>query len=640
VLCVSDADVLHAAELLRRSGKGQATLISLEGAAAPAPRALPDPSARPLSDFTRPNPRIARVYETFVARIFVADSAADALRLARQHPDCAFVTREGELARGSMLVGGALDAAVETLLFGREARVRDLKTRLAALELDRADCEAREAEMAARETAIGENIKAYGVALPKLQVDLADLSSKRDHLGGFKTKLEDEIALADAELGETSAKIEEMRTQETALRESLGRMAEETAALEAAVQANQGLLETKGAEKENLLVELTRLRSAYETLADRTERARKDLERAAEALAFETETRAAQEAERSRLADRSEGLRVQIQVIEEVVARSGAARALLAQRRDGVQAERERWVRNVQDLEFRKAESEESLLRAQKAYHELQVALNGAEHEIERIRERILANYQVDLAAGAEEGGEEPELVVSPEEAEEFERLREKVAKMGPVNVLAIEEYEELQKRYTFLMQEQQDLLAAKDDIHKAILKINRQTRELFADAFMKIQSGFVEYFKLLFGGGTAELVLLDESDVLESGIEIVARPPGKKLQNITLMSGGEKALTAIALLFAVLKVRPTPFCVLDEIDAALDELNVQRFASVLQEFVRGSQFIVVTHNKRTMALADVLYGITMQQTGMSRVVSVKFAGEEEKPAEDRQVLV
>jgi len=211
----------------------------------------------------------------------------------------------------------------------------------------------------------------------------------------------------------------------------------------------------------------------------------------------------------------------------------------------------------------------------------------------------------------------------------EAEELRQKLAKMGPVNLVAMEEYEDLQKRFEFLSREKEDLLRAKDDIHKALLKINRTTREMFIETFTKIQAYFVEYFKLLFNGGTAEIVLLDEGDVLESGIEIVARPPGKKLNSITLMSGGEQALTAIALMFAVFKVKPSPFCVLDEIDAPLDDSNVQRFANALGEFVKESQFIIITHNKRTMSVADVLYGVTMQRSGVSQVVSVKFSGDE-----------
>jgi chromosome segregation protein len=208
------------------------------------------------------------------------------------------------------------------------------------------------------------------------------------------------------------------------------------------------------------------------------------------------------------------------------------------------------------------------------------------------------------------------------------------------VNLVAIEEYDELKKRYDFLNQQHNDLLSAKKSLHEAILKINRTTRKMFLETFQKVREEFRNYFRLLFNGGDAQVFLIDEQDPLESGIEIICRPPGKKLQNVLLLSGGEKSMSAIALIFAIFKVKPSPFCVLDEIDAALDEANVDRFARMLQEFTKDSQFIVITHNKKTIVNADVMYGITMEESGVSKIVSVKFAQDKATKTQESGVAV
>jgi len=168
------------------------------------------------------------------------------------------------------------------------------------------------------------------------------------------------------------------------------------------------------------------------------------------------------------------------------------------------------------------------------------------------------------------------------------------------------------------------------------ILKINRTTKELFADTFAKIRENFQVMFSELFGGGRANLLLIDENDPLESGIEIIAKPPGKQLQSVSLLSGGERTMTAVALLFAIYMVKPSPFCVLDEMDAPLDESNINRFIRILDRFVDQSQFVVITHNKRTIGRADMLYGVTMEEHGVSKIVSVKFTTREESEATPR----
>jgi chromosome segregation protein len=225
-----------------------------------------------------------------------------------------------------------------------------------------------------------------------------------------------------------------------------------------------------------------------------------------------------------------------------------------------------------------------------------------------------------------------------PAVANQIAALQQRLDEMGPVNLVAIEEYEETEQRYQFLSKQHDDLVKAKDQLVEVINRINTQTRTMFSDTFAQIRDNFRTLFVEVFNGGKADLMLVDTGDVLDSGIDIVARPPGKQLQSISLLSGGEQTMTAVALLFAIYQVRPSPFCVLDELDAPLDESNINRFIRVLQRFLAHSQFVIITHNKRTIGMADVLYGITMQEQGISKILSVKFHKADE-PVADRQPL-
>ena len=204
-------------------------------------------------------------------------------------------------------------------------------------------------------------------------------------------------------------------------------------------------------------------------------------------------------------------------------------------------------------------------------------------------------------------------------------KLKSEIKSLGPVNLGSIEEYERVSERYEFLIKQKEDLIKAEDMLLEIIKEMDEVMKEKFSETFKIIQEEFKNTFRELFGGGNAELKLTDPDNLLETGIDIVALPPGKKLQHISLLSGGEKTLTAISLLFAILKTRPVPFCLLDEVEAALDEVNVDNFGKFLSTFRNKTQFIVITHKKKTMEYADVLYGITMQESGVSKLVSVKL---------------
>jgi len=212
---------------------------------------------------------------------------------------------------------------------------------------------------------------------------------------------------------------------------------------------------------------------------------------------------------------------------------------------------------------------------------------------------------------------------VTPEEA--IEELKRKIERLGPVNMMAIEQYDELDARHGFLTGQRKDLIQSIADTGDAIRKIDQTTRQRFREAFDAINVNFQEMFGTLFGGGRAGLTLIDEEDILESGIEIIAQPPGKRLQNVQLLSGGEKALTAISLMFGIFKYKPSPFCLLDEIDAPLDDANTGRFLDMLRELQAQTQFILITHNRKTMEIADRLYGVTMEEPGVSKLISVRL---------------
>jgi chromosome segregation protein len=308
--------------------------------------------------------------------------------------------------------------------------------------------------------------------------------------------------------------------------------------------------------------------------------------------------------------------------------------------------QRNGFVEHVNRLESGLRGERDHLDSLQQKRAAIDVLLAQKEMKVENLREKIEQKYHVRLESIESEcititmadEGETRIETLSPEEMEEqgiatdwegvageVEGLQDRIDQMGPVNLVAIEEYEETEQRYSFLTEQHDDLVKAKEDLMEVIDRINKQTHEMFKTTFEQVRENFRSIFSEIFGGGQADLVLVDEQNMLESGVDIVARPPGKKLQSISLLSGGEQTMTAVALLFSIYQVKPSPFAVLDELDAPLDESNINRFLIVVQRFLDRSQFIIITHNKRTIGVSDVLYGVTMQEHGVSKVVSVKF---------------
>jgi chromosome segregation protein len=243
--------------------------------------------------------------------------------------------------------------------------------------------------------------------------------------------------------------------------------------------------------------------------------------------------------------------------------------------------------------------------------------------QLQHLAANLREKYDVELDALT---CEFPGVVPLPVElTAEIDELRGRLERMGEVNLAAIGEYEELTARFHFMNQQKEDLEKSISDLQQTIVKLNRICRLRFKESFESINEKFEAIFPRLFRGGKAKLVLTDENDVLETGVDIIVQPPGKKLQSITLLSGGEKALTAVSLLFAIFLTKPSPFCFLDEVDAPLDDANIDRFTEIVREMSQHSQFVLVTHNKKSMQAAEMLYGITMAEPGVSKVVSVRM---------------
>jgi len=364
------------------------------------------------------------------------------------------------------------------------------------------------------------------------------------------------------------------------------------------------------AEREHLHSTLDRLRRDTGDIAAAQEQGAAELEAlAARREAAASEIRA-KEGEIQQLIERKDAL-----AAERVAAENRRAELLehSARVRDEVQAAR---------AELREEEQRTQDLRLRHSEQEMRIA---------DLEEKTREEHRQDMAR-LHEGYEEPDVDWGEVDAEMTE-FKRKLDNMGTVNLLAIEEQEQLEQRAEFLSAQEQDLVKAKHSLQEVIRKVNRQSRQLFEQTFAAVRENFQELFRKLFGGGKADIVLEPGVDVLEAGVELVAKPPGKESTNIRLLSGGEKSLTAVALLLAIFKSRPSPFCILDEVDAALDDSNIGRFVGLMREFLQDSQFIIITHSKHTMSVADILYGITMQEPGVSTQVAVQLGSDGEVAA-------
>ncbi len=455
------------------------------------------------------------------------------------------------------------------------------------------------------------------------KIALANRDSEKANVEKTKKSLDDELAVILVEIDETELDERDLRDRETGSRKRLDELEELSRQNEEKMTAGQQLLKDKSVEREDLLMVITELKTEVSLLREKEASLNSNLSMVRNGLDEQQRMKAEFETQKEDAGRKIEELTRRIGELEENRERLEAERLSGEAELERTGTQRNSLLSEFEAAQTRMREKEKVLNQSRNRTRDLEVKRIELNYRIDSLVNSARQSYKTELA---EVQVQLPGDVNWEERKREIEELKGKIDRIGSVNLAAVEEEEELRQRADFLNSQRDDLLKAKGSLMQAIQKINRTTRALFLETFEKSKVAFREYFKLLFGGGDAHLELTEEKDVLESGIEIAVRPPGKKLQSITLLSGGEKTLTAIALLFGIFKIKPTPFCVLDEMDAPLDESNIDRFNRVLQEFIKTSQFIIITHNKKTIGMADVMYGVTMQQPGVSRLVSVKFS--------------
>jgi chromosome segregation protein len=597
-----------------------------------------------------------------IGEAWIADSyerAEEASRIAA----CPVVTRTGEVFRGPNLVTGGIRRESHGILETRR-EIKDLRERIAS---EREALARLADETAALDTTIAQAlaaldaltsehhkqekaIVAHEARLQQTADEARRHSQKVEQLTRERRQAEEERETIDRRQAEARVSISRLETEQQTADDRLA-------------AAQRRLFEARES-AEALSQQAADARASHAALVERATALAGEVERLEEAGA-EIEARAVSlAAERDQTRHRIEDLQTAItagkQKLDDDIRALEKFRGDVAQADESASAlrtnadEHEAAIKQarvslealrgaVSELDIARATAESDLSHlASSCVEAVQATLDEVVAEVEELERQGEAtpDARVIYADQSEESDEESagpsaetagvraveeatQRALSAEEA--IAELRRKIERLGPVNMMAIEQFDELESRHGFLTTQRKDLVDSIAQTTEAIRRIDETTRQRFAEAFVAINRNFQETFHTLFGGGRAGLTLLDENDPLESGIEIVAQPPGKRLQSVQLLSGGEKALTAIALMFGLFKYKPSPFCLLDEIDAPLDDANVGRFVEMLRAMLHHTQFILITHNRKTMEIADRLYGVTMEEPGVSKLISVQL---------------
>jgi chromosome segregation protein len=586
-------------------------------------KALPPDALAWATDKVKAPKPLEALVTSLLGDVVIFPELEQALECKEREPALAMATLAGEyVSRQGIVFTGSSEVRAASLL-ERKAQITDLAKEEAALAKK---CDSLTASRDEAKTALE--------TASRLQRELSEAARKIDTLQSEKTALERQIAAADERIAHLERDLQSGRDQ-------LANQKTELSAFEAA-QKQTVLREEELTEKTHeLQLGVATDRQRHENLiAQREPLNARDAE-LAELITVRKADIAMYERKLAAQAEESRGSEklIQTQMAQRVEAQANSAK-IAGQRATRLTAvsERENELRRVRD----------SLGELQDRRAQEQVRESQFQMKIDNLLGHISRGYQIDLRGftpdeaafektwkaqvkrnerlegGAPATPGSPELA-PPDLETLIADLRTQLDNMGPVNLEAVHEYDELEERYKFLEAQNNDLTNSQRELLDVIARINSTTRKLFAETFEQVRANFREMFGELFRGGRADLSLLDENDPLNCGIEITAKPPGKQLQSVSLLSGGERAMTAVALLFAIYMVRPSPFCILDEVDAPLDENNINCFIHVLDRFVQQSQFIIITHNKRTIAKANILYGVTMEERGVSKLVGVKL---------------
>ena len=557
-----------------------------------------------------------------VSLCFVAEDRASAQRLAISYPHLYFLTTEGLCYHGHTVTGGKKTAS-GPLAMKREARELGVVLQSKQKALD---------EQVAR--------------LEDLDREIGILAAELERLRGVQQAREKDRVALEHEMRKLADDTSRANSRLSVARLELDRLKRDAEQSQQQRERNQQAVEQKEELREQREQELEDQRQFLEKLEIEAAALAEDHSALRAELAALDERHRAERAAMGRLEAQHKEAKSRLGAIAAEIERLGVHRAgLLA---DNIELDRKlaalaeqalRTEAAVNQLAAEEARMRETLAATEDGLKQLRVKVeeahtNRSQIEVDLVRRQAELKYldetsRKELNCAVEEltAGDEtvPDIEAIAEAERLYEEVRARIEALGPVNAQAMEEFQEASQRQEFLSVQRQDLLDSIRDTEKAIADIDVVSRQKFAEAFERINENFREAFQTLFGGGIGEMRLTDETNLADSGIDIVASPPGKKLQNVLLLSGGEKALAAVALLMAIFRYQPSPFCILDEVDAPLDEANIERLTRLLREMSTGTQFIVITHSKKTMEAASAMYGVTMQEPGVSKLVSVKF---------------